>query len=143
MKYSAEQKQRLKALHRIEFTVRVRKSVMPPRQMLALSAAIAVLLVMLSAGGLTQVGFVLFLLISTAAFYGTMKWARSAKTWDERLDSQLSDYRPLDREAFELLKRKARETGALASSHVEEWLEAERSAVCPESHRSRQWRFAE
>ncbi|EPL59844.1 hypothetical protein B382_23973 [Stutzerimonas stutzeri B1SMN1] len=56
-------------------------------------------------------------------------YAPFAKTWGESLDNLLTDYEPVDHEAYAELHRVTRERGGLEFSPVFAWLDREQQAI--------------
>ena len=52
-----------------------------------------------------------------------------AKTWGESLDNLLTEYEPVDHEAYAVLHRVTRERGGLEFSPVFEWIDREQQAI--------------
>ena len=131
----------LKQLRRMEHVLRMRrKDGPPPRAGLALAATVLVfcaLLVCISYADNHLVRTELWTLAAfgTAVVVGLSvnRLSSAPRTHTDHLDALLTAYDPVSRQAFREFRERARDTGALPSELVSEWIAQERAAVQRES----------
>lgn len=68
------------------------------------------------------------------------KWSIIPKTHTERLDRLLTNYDPIDREAFIALQEKAKSTG-LSEELMKIWIEQEEMAIATKENKANQLEF--
>jgi hypothetical protein len=68
------------------------------------------------------------------------KWSTIPKTHTERIDKLLTNYAPIDREAFIALQEKAKSTG-LNEEILEIWIEQEKMAIATKENKINQLEF--
>lgn len=83
----------------------------------------------LVAGPVFQLGLTVAFSIGLAAVALTYVFARFPKSWAEVVDKRLTDYEPVDFEAYAKLHERTKEYGGLDLRAVFEWLDMESTAV--------------
>lgn len=106
--------------------ISAKKGTLGPRMAASIVAATVTAMI---TGGVMQLGVPVVLGSGLAVAALVNYYAPFAKTWGESLDNLLTDYEPVDHEAYAELHRVTRERGGLEFSPVFEWIDREQQAI--------------